>query len=416
MYHNIFNFISTVFLDIYIFKEFIKYHLLFKKYNTMIINICEELRKKNILYVKIIQWNIQDYYNIDNELKQYFYKFSSNVPYTKNDIDYVLINQVQTHFKHKLLFNDIPINSGTTALVFKGNMEGKQVAIKMLRKNIYHQITVGIENIQDILNRSVYVLSFFYKINKNLNSLINNNKQLLLDQCNLLNEIKNMELFSEKTIAYPNIVIPHVYKEFTEFNNNLIVMDYLDGHHINDVTIDKVHEYNKIVQQFILNSYFLFKVIHADLHPGNLILLDNNKVGIIDFGIIVEINNKQCNNIFQFFIGLANANVNMIKKTVTNLLLLNESDTDKIKSIIDEPLEMIRPNLFNKREQICVNNLIRAIRMIITKLDGNINIHPSASQILLSIISSVHTLEKFSKCSTLTDTIKNHLSSNTFFD
>ena len=416
MYHNIFNLISTVFLAIYIFKEFIKYSLSFITYNVMIINICEELRKTNILYVKIVQWNIQDYCKIDNELKQYFYKFSNNVPYTNKDIDYELINQVQTHFKDQLIFDDIPINSGTTALVFKGNMEGKPVAIKILRKNIYEQIIVGIENIQTILNRSIYVLSFFYKINTNINSLINNNKQLLIDQCNLLNEIKNMELFSEKVVSHSNIVIPRVYKQFNEFSNKLIVMDFLDGHNINDINVEKAREYHKVVQQFILNSYFVFKTIHADLHVGNLILLENHKVGIIDFGIIIEINNKQCNNILQFFIGLSNANVNIIKKTITNLLILHESDIDKIKNIIDEPLEMIRPNLLNKKEKICINNLIKAIRMIVTKLDENINVHPSAPQILLSIISSINTLEKLSKCGSLTDTLTKHLSSETFFD
>jgi len=416
MYLTIFDFISNVFLAINIFNEIIKYGLSIIKYNVMIINICEELRKTNILYVKIIQWNIQDYCKIDNELKHYFYKFSNNVPYTNNDIDFELINQVQTHFKDRLIFDNIPINSGTTALVFKGNMEGKPVAIKILRKNIYKQITVGIENIQIILNRTIYLLSFFYKINTNLNSLIKNNKQLLIDQCNFLNEIKNIELFAEKVVYHPNIVIPCVYKQFTEFSNKLIVMDYLDGHNINDINVEKVREYNKVAQQFILNSYFVFKTIHADLHAGNLILLDNHKVGIIDFGIIVEINNKQCNNILQFFIGVSNANVNMLKKSIINLLLLHESDIDKIKNMVDEPLEMIRPNLFNKKEPISVNNLIRAIRMIVSRLDGSINIHPSAPQILLSIISSIYTLEKFSNCGTLTDTITKHLSSETFFD
>jgi ubiquinone biosynthesis protein len=382
----------------------------------MIINICEELRKTNVLYVKFLQWNIQDYCNIDDELKQYFYKFSSNVPYSNSDIDYHLINEIHTKFKNRIIFGESPINSGTTALVFKGNMDGKSVAIKILRKNIYEQINLGIDNIQSFLTKAIYFLSFFYKCNINLKSLVNNNKQLLLDQCNLLNEIKNIDLFKKKLFHSHSIVIPHVYKEFTEFSNNIIVMDFLDGENIQDIKTEKMYKYRASVQNFILNSYILFKVIHCDLHIGNIILLDNNQVGIIDFGMIIEISSTQSNNILKFFLSLANSNVKLLIISITNILINNNNDIAKIQCIIKEPLKTIETDLFNTEKKVCINKLIRTIRIILTKINGISEINPKASHILLSIISSIKTLDKFSGGSGLADAIKKHLDTDNFFD
>ena len=44
----------------------------------------------------------------------------------------------------------------------------------------------------------------------------------------------------------------------------------------------------RTLAQAIMQQYFFFKVFHADPHPGNIILLPNDKIGLIDFGIIGE--------------------------------------------------------------------------------------------------------------------------------
>jgi len=386
----------------------------------MIINICDQIREINILYVKIVQWNIQDYYNINEDLKQYFYKFNCNVPYSICDIDYDIINKIQNRYENRLTFDKIPINSGTTALVFKGQLDNKPVAIKVLRKNIYKRIEDGIENINNLLEIFIYIASFFYKVNKNLADLINNNKNILLKQCHLLNEVKNINCFKSKIIASSNIVIPNVYTEFTEFENNIIVMDYLDGCNINDIkdgTKNKnILMYAQTIKKFILNSYLVFKIVHADLHAGNIILLDDNKVGIIDFGIVIEISTKQCNNMFKFFLSLANTDANLLKKSLINLLIKDNNDIEKIKEIVNEPLQFITDDMFAKNKKVCVNKIIKVLKLLLSKIDGNADIKPSISNVLLSLISSLYILEKVDEGNGLPSTIKNIMEFDKFIN
>lgn len=413
-YYNYFT--SNLSLSYIIISELIKYKLSFITYNNAIINICEKIIKVNVLYVKVVQWNIQDYFNIDDELKLYLYKFNANAPYSDDDVDYNCINKLEMHFKDRLIFDKTPVNSGTTSIIFKGNFNGKPVAIKVLKKNIYEKIDNGLENITNLLYTITYILSFFYKTNTNLHSLLTNNKKLLLKQCDFLNENKNLEIFKNKHIANPDIVIPNVYAEFTEFDNNVIVMDYLDGRNLNYEKKEQLEPYKQQIKDLIINSYYFFKVIHADLHAGNIILLDDNKVGIIDFGIIVELTNNQCNHIFKFFLSLNLCDMTMFKKSLVNLLLKNKNDAEKIEDIVREPLDIVKDNIFSKKSKACVKSIVKALQLIIIKIDGSVDVDPGVSYILLSFISCIHILEKLDDEKGLGNLIKNHLNVDDFFD
>jgi predicted unusual protein kinase regulating ubiquinone biosynthesis (AarF/ABC1/UbiB family) len=326
-------FITNVFLFYIIIKESICYKLSLISFNDAVINICEQIVHLNVLYAKVVQWSIQDYFSIDDNLKNYFYKFNSNVPYNDDDIDRNLIANIETNFKDKLIVDKTPINSGTVAIIFKGDLNGKPVAIKILKKNILEKITNGIEDIKLLTFIIAKLLLFFNKINLNPNFLISNNKTLLLQQCDLFQEVNNIEKFRIKHISNKKIVIPNVYMEFTNFNNNVIVMDYLDGCNINTKKKEELLPYADTIKRFVLNSYLVFKEIHADMHAGNIILLQDDKVGLIDFGLTIEISSKQSNDIFNIFLSLTTINTELLQKSVISLALNDNIDNEQNKYI-----------------------------------------------------------------------------------
>ena len=124
----------------------VTYKLNFKAYNDTVINICNSLVNHSYIFIKVIQWGIQNVYdiNFNDELKQYFNTFSNNVPYNNFEEEIAIlrihnaIEYASTSYNDKLVIenNYIPINSGSVALVYKACLNYKPVVVKVLRHNI----------------------------------------------------------------------------------------------------------------------------------------------------------------------------------------------------------------------------------------------------------------------------------------
>lgn len=98
----------------------------------------------------------------------------------------------------------------------------------------------------------------------------------------------------------PNIIIPKIYHDLT--TKRILVEEYIEGFHLSrifkrlkDGRLDekKLKEmgvnFKKVLRVLLselFKQFFLYDFYHADPHPGNIILLKNGKVGIIDFGIV----------------------------------------------------------------------------------------------------------------------------------
>jgi len=288
----VYNLIENIGLFIRIFFQYVKFRLNIIDNNKMIKNICNDLSKTNIFYLKCFQWGIQDIYDIDEELMSYFKRFYDNVPYSEDDIDFEIFNKISNYVNKENInfsFNSlIPIKSGVVALVFKGKLNDKPVAIKILRKNIELKIKKGIENILNLFHIIKFLISFSHKSNINTIEILQNNQQLLLNQCNFENEINNLQLFKEKFSKSSHIIIPNVYTNFTNISNELIIMDFLEGELMNNLPQNDMKTYFSVIRSFIFDSLLIYNINHADFHPGNIILLPDNKIGIIDFGIVFK--------------------------------------------------------------------------------------------------------------------------------
>lgn len=113
-------------------------------------------------------------------------------------------------------------------------------------------------------------------------------------------EAENGERFYRNHIDNPNIFIPKIYHELT--TKKILVEEYVDGLQLNhiltglkdgrldDQQLKKMGiDLKKVARTLIWElqkQFFFHEFYHADPHPGNIILLRNGKVALIDFGIV----------------------------------------------------------------------------------------------------------------------------------
>ena len=383
------NIISTMNYIVVGTVNIVKYKLGLISYTDIIKEACNELSKINIIYAKILQWDIfKSILPTNNEIQDYFTWFNSNVPYTENDINYDILNNIILYIKNTnqtLVFenNFKPINSGTVALVFKAKLNGKPVAIKILRKNIHKHIEEGINTVSSIIKVSSFLISFIYTINSlAIMNIINVNTKTLLEQTNLSIEILNNEKFQTISKQY-NIIIPSVYKEFNLISNEIIVMDFLEGISPSANT-DNFSKYSEMFTRFMIETYTHYKFVHADLHTGNVICLENEKgIGVIDFGLVITLTDKEAEYISDFLFSIKNKNYNRLVKSLSKLVF----DDDKIlrDKFIDlcntsDKLQTLRDNFttFDSKLILDALQLINSVK---------INENNRSVKILLSLVS-----------------------------
>jgi aarF domain-containing kinase len=91
------------------------------------------------------------------------------------------------------------------------------------------------------------------------------------------------------------VVVPRVYRERS--TSRILTMDYLPGQTLDQfVARDPSQEERNHVARLILRAWYRMlyagRLFYADLHPGNFLLLDDGRLGLIDFGFMLELDDE----------------------------------------------------------------------------------------------------------------------------
>jgi serine/threonine protein kinase len=189
--------------------------------------------------------------------------------------------------------------AGTFGQVYYGiHKDGTPIVVKALRPMVRELLK------HDLKLLNTFYRSFFSKLYKNMDVKLGD---ALKDFSN--STLRETDYQYEATFAnelyeaykgHPNIVIPRTYTDLC--TDNIIVQEYIDGLSVAQVV--RLHEQgadpqavvrdtngSNLVRQLQILAYesivgvFRLPRIQGDPHPGNIRLMSNNRVGLIDFGI-----------------------------------------------------------------------------------------------------------------------------------
>ncbi|MCT4642600.1 MAG: AarF/UbiB family protein [Bacteriovoracaceae bacterium] len=227
----------------------------------------------------------------------------------KNIIEEAFNKPIEMIFKS---FNEKPIGKASIGIVYEATLiDGSDVVVKVRRPGIKSILENDFEIISFIVSRlekvsdelkylgiSKAIDDFFHSINLELNFLIE------AQNCKKLRE--NITKIDKENI----FVLPTVFDEYTR--ENILVMSKLDGTPFNQLGhVTKESPLNNILDESVkmfINTLLVDGFFHADLHGGNFFLLDDNKIGIIDFGLMGSISKKNKENLVAILLAVVTNN------------------------------------------------------------------------------------------------------------
>jgi ubiquinone biosynthesis protein len=236
-------------------------------------------------------------------------------------------------------FNTEPIASASLSCVYKAKYKGKEVAVKVQRPGIKDQILTDIQILYDIavLIEKFIKESEIYQPVK----IVKEFEKSIKRELNFLMEARNIELMKEK-LKDERVFIPEVFKELT--TEKILVSEFIDG-----IKISKIEEWSKYVEkekiiktgiEIILKQVFDIGFFHGDPHPGNIFVLKDGRIGLIDFGQVGYIDDEKRYYLMNLLTGIINGDPNKIVWTLRYMGAIDQKvDVEELKEEIYELVE-----------------------------------------------------------------------------
>jgi ubiquinone biosynthesis protein len=203
-------------------------------------------------------------------------------------VETVLVSELPEEARARLAWIDPePVAAASVAQVHRARLDtGEIVALKVQRAEAKPQIERDLA-ILGVLARLAHRLPSAYLLS--LPGAVAAFGEALHGQLDFRLEAEHNRRFAENFAGVPAVGVPALFPELC--TERVLGMEFItgakatDGAHIGG---DR-KTLARVGGEAILKMVFLDGFVHADLHPGNIILTDDNRVVLIDLGMVTEI-------------------------------------------------------------------------------------------------------------------------------
>lgn len=220
------------------------------------------------------------------------------------------------------------VASASIAQVHKAKLvSGKSVAVKILRPNIDKVMKRDIKTIW-LLTKIIFIFSRF--LSKSFSDVTDLLKETAKSELDLLQEAANGSRLKEDLKNVEGFFVPAIFWKYS--TSKILVLEWVEGISFSDKkrilesSIDK----RKVAENFVIsyfNQVYGNGFFHADMHPGNLFLMNNGDVGVVDFGIMGRIDKKTRLAVAEILISFLNKDYQRVAQIHVDVGLVPE-DTD----------------------------------------------------------------------------------------
>ena len=224
--------------------------------------------------------------------------------------------------------NENPIGSASIAQTHRATTkDGDDVVIKVIKPGIRDVVEIDLKLLKKLSGFLEWLVPEYQP-----EVIIKEFCKYTEREVDLTYEADNAELFAVNFQEWDDVVFPQIYRELS--TRDVLTMTYLEGRKLSykNAEILTQKEKTNLVETgagSIIKMLYDDGFFHADLHPGNLLIMPGAKVGFLDLGMVGRFEEKTRRNLMYYFYTLVNGDVENSTKYLLNIARVGEGGDPK---------------------------------------------------------------------------------------
>jgi ubiquinone biosynthesis protein len=259
------------------------------------------------------------------------------------------------------VFEVTPLASASIGQVHKARFaDGEAVAVKVQRPGIRKIIEVDLEimlHLATLMERHIEELSIQRPVR-----IVEEFARTLEREIDYTLEATHMERFARNFLDDPTVYIPKVFRDTT--TERVLTTELVDGIKVSELDrLEAAGLDRKVIcargANLVLRQVFDHGFFHADPHPGNIFILPNNVVCLLDFGMVGTVDRQTRED----FVDLIDTVVHEDEMRATQVLLkLTEYEQEPDLRLLErEFADFIGQHLYKPLKDIEIGKLLHQI-------------------------------------------------------
>ncbi len=238
---------------------------------------------------------------------------------------------------------------------------GEEVAVKVQRPGIKKIVEVDLEimlYLATLMEKYIVETALHQPV-----KIVEEFARTLEKELDYSIEAANMARFARNFSDDASVYVPKVHRELS--TTRVLTMEYIDGIKISNVAqiesagLDK-HQITAMGADLLLKQVFLHGFFHADPHPGNIFILPENVICLLDFGMMGSVDRHTR----EHFVELIDSVVSKDETRTTRVLLelTNWRTPPDLRSLERDVMEFIGDHFYKPLKELdfsqCMKDLI----------------------------------------------------------
>ena len=188
-------------------------------------------------------------------------------------------------------FDEEPMAAASLAQVHRAALrDGRPVAVKVQRPGIRRRIVEDM----DVISELAEALEERWPIagRMGLAGAVSEFRQSLMAELDYVREAQNLVAFHEMLSGFRRLVVPEPITDFS--TSRVLTMSFVSGRNLSGIgrlgllEVDGAPLADELFQAY-LDQIFVHGVFQADPHPGNVLLTDDGRLGLVDLGMVARV-------------------------------------------------------------------------------------------------------------------------------